>query len=116
MTQDPSRRPANTTGRRRDEQRTDAILEAAADLLLEVGFDRIRTQDVAQRAGAGKGAIYRRWPTKEALLAEAIRNMPAGESPNSDDPVADLRSLVGDRCRSAEEKPDPSKPAPPTGD
>ncbi|MEM7326449.1 MAG: helix-turn-helix domain-containing protein, partial [Actinomycetota bacterium] len=83
-----------------------AILTAAADLLLEVGFDRIRTQDVAERAGAGKGAIYRRWPTKEALLAEAIRNMPAGEAPVTDDPVEDLRTLVGSRCRSAEEKPD----------
>ncbi len=106
MTNETGRRPANTTGRRRDEERTAAILEAAADLLLEVGFDRIRTQDVADRAGAGKGAIYRRWPTKEALLAEAIRNMPAGEAPVSDDPVADLRTLVGDRCRSAEQKPD----------
>ncbi|MGI9605965.1 MAG: helix-turn-helix domain-containing protein, partial [Acidimicrobiales bacterium] len=86
MTQEASRRPDNTSGRRRDEQRTDAILEAAADLLLEVGFDRIRTQDVAERAGAGKGAMYRRWPTKEALLAEAIRNMPAMEPPSSDDP------------------------------
>ncbi|MEM9563322.1 MAG: helix-turn-helix domain-containing protein [Actinomycetota bacterium] len=106
MTDEPGRRPDNTTGRKRDEQRTDAILTAAADLLLEVGFDRIRTQDVAERAGAGKGAIYRRWSTKEALLAEAIRNMPAGEAPVTDDPVDDLRTLVGQRCRSAEAKPD----------
>ena len=81
MPEDAGRRPDNTTGRKRDEERTGAILEAAADLLLEVGFDRIRTQDIAERAGAGKGAIYRRWATKEALLAEAIRNMPAGEAP-----------------------------------
>ncbi|MGI9612726.1 MAG: TetR/AcrR family transcriptional regulator [Acidimicrobiales bacterium] len=106
MSEEPARRPDNTTGRKRDEQRTNAILTAAADLLLEVGFDRIRTQDVAERAGAGKGAIYRRWPTKEALLAEAIRNMPAGEAPVTDDPVADLRTLVSQRCLSAEAKPD----------
>lgn len=106
MSDDPNRRPAKPAGRKRDQDVTDAILEAAADLLLEVGFDRIRTEDVAKRAGAGKGAIYRRWPTKEALLAEAIRTMPAGEAPVSDDPVADLRVLVGDRCRSAEQKPD----------
>ncbi len=106
MTDEAGRRPDNTTGRKRDEQRTDAILGAAADLLLEVGFDRIRTQDVAERAGAGKGAIYRRWPTKEALLAEAIRTMPAGEAPVTDDPLADLRTVVGQRCRSTEAKPD----------
>ncbi len=106
MTEQPGRRPDNTSGRPRDAARTDAILTAAADLLLEVGFDRIRTQDVAERAGAGKGAIYRRWPTKEALLAEAIRNMPARQAPVTDDPVADLRTLVNDRCQSAQEKPD----------
>ncbi|MEM8905785.1 MAG: helix-turn-helix domain-containing protein [Actinomycetota bacterium] len=106
MTDETGRRPDNTTGRPRDEERTDAILRAAADLLLEVGFERIRTQDVAERAGAGKGAIYRRWPTKEALLAEAIRTMPAGEAPVSDDPIADLHALVSERCRSAEAKPD----------
>jgi len=75
MTEELGRRPDKTTGRKRDDQRTEAILIAAADLLLEVGFDRIRTQDIAERAGAGKGAIYRRWPTKEALLAEAIREI-----------------------------------------
>ena len=106
MTADAGRRPDNTTGRKRDEERTDAILTAAADLLLEVGFDRLRTQDVADRAGAGKGAIYRRWPTKEALLAEAIRNMPTADPQVTDDPMADLRKLVSDRCRSAADKPD----------
>ncbi|MEM7288092.1 MAG: helix-turn-helix domain-containing protein [Actinomycetota bacterium] len=106
MTDEPTRRPAKPAGRKRDQDVTDAILEAAADLLLEVGFDRIRTQDVAERAGAGKGAIYRRWPTKEALLAEAIRTMPAGEAPVTDDPVTDLRALVSQRCQSAEAKPD----------
>ncbi|MEM9516187.1 MAG: helix-turn-helix domain-containing protein [Actinomycetota bacterium] len=106
MNEPVGRRPENTSGRRRDADRTDAILQAAADLLLEVGFDRITTQAVADRAGAGKGAIYRRWPTKEALLAEAIRTMPAGEAPVTDDPVADLRAVVGQRCQSAEDKPD----------
>lgn len=106
MPPEAARRPANTTGRKRDEQRTDAILTAAADLLLEVGFDRFTTQDVATRAGTGKGAIYRRWPTKEALLAEAIRHMPTAQPPVSGDPLDDLRTLVSDRCRSAEQKPD----------
>ncbi|MDW3178753.1 MAG: helix-turn-helix domain-containing protein [Acidimicrobiia bacterium] len=105
MSEGPSRRPSNTTGRKRDEERTDAILTAAADLLLEVGFERITTQGIAERAGAGKGAIYRRWATKEALLAEAIRNMPPREAPVTDDPIDDLQALVAERCQSAEEKP-----------
>lgn len=106
MTADAGRRPAKTTGRKRDEDLTDAILEAAGELLLDVGFDRLRIQDVAEQAGAGKGAIYRRWPTKEALLAEAIRAMPDYEPDVTDDPAADLRAIVDRRCLSASDKPD----------
>ena len=106
MADDTARIPAKPTGRKRDQDVTDAILSATAELLLEVGFAQIRTQDIAERAGAGKGAIYRRWPTKEALFAEAIRNMPAGEAPATDDPLADLRAIVAERCRQAEAQPD----------
>ncbi len=106
MTQDTSRRPDNTRGRKRDTGRTEAILKAAAELLLEVGFDRFRIQDVATRAGSGTGAIYRRWPTKESLMIEAIRNMPNPEAAISADPVADLRALVAPKCQDSAEKPD----------
>ena len=50
--------------------------------------------------------FYRRWPTKQALLAEAIRNMPDPNPEVTDDPAADLRALVNDRCLAAAEKPD----------
>ena len=30
-------------------------------------------QDIAHRAGVGLATLYRRWPTKQALLAEALR-------------------------------------------
>ena len=106
MTTDTGRRPEKTRGRKRDADRTDAILEAAGELLLEVGFDRLRIQDVAERAGSGTGAIYRRWPTKEALLAEAIRAMPDLDPDVTDDPVADLRALVTHKCFASADKPD----------
>jgi len=106
MTQETSRRPDKTRGRKRDTGRTEAILKAAADLLLEVGFDRFRVQDVATRAGSGTGAIYRRWPKKESLITEAIRNMPVPEAAVTDDPVADLRAIVAPKCISSAEKPD----------
>ena len=106
MADDTGRRPDHTIGRKRDDDVTNAILEAAGKLLLDVGFDRLRIQDVAEQAGAGKGAIYRRWPTKEALLAEAIRAMPDFKPDVTDDPVADLRAIVDMRCISASEKPD----------
>ncbi|MEM9467212.1 MAG: helix-turn-helix domain-containing protein [Actinomycetota bacterium] len=106
MADELRRRPAKPVGRKRDEDLTASILKAAGDQLLEVGFDRLTTQDVATRAGAGKGAIYRRWATKEALLADAIRAMPARSDEVTDDPIADLRAIVRDRCESAERQPD----------
>lgn len=96
----------NTRGRKRDNSRTEVILKAAADLLVQVGFDRFRVQDVATRAGCGTGAIYRRWPTKEKLIIESIKIMPAPHTPVTSDPVADLRALVEPKCKSAEKKPD----------
>jgi AcrR family transcriptional regulator len=60
-------------GRPRAADRTDAILAAAGDLFDEVGYDQLRVQDIATRAGVGLATLYRRWPTKQALLADALR-------------------------------------------
>jgi len=98
--------PDKTRGRKRDESRTDSILQAALGLLFEVGFDRFRIQDVAERAGSGTGAIYRRWPKKEILIAEAIRTMPTPTVEFTDDPIADLRELIQLKCTSSFKKPD----------
>ncbi|MCG8332792.1 MAG: TetR/AcrR family transcriptional regulator [Chitinophagales bacterium] len=96
----------NSRGRKRDNNRTEAILKAASELLIEVGFDRFKVQDVATKAGAGTGAIYRRWSTKEALIIDAIKMMPTPVAPVTDNPLKDLRALVAPRCKSAEERPD----------
>lgn len=88
----PDRRAA--LGRPRAEDRTPAILEAAKALLGEVGYDRLRIQDVADRAGAGLATLYRRWPTKQALIADAIRyHAESAFPPVVDDPRADLLAL-----------------------
>jgi AcrR family transcriptional regulator len=100
------RRPAQVLGRRRDTDRTRAILTAASDLLFEVGYDNVRIQDVAERACAGTGAIYRRWATKDALLAEAIRTMDRPETSTTDDPVADLHALIVHTYEPAATQPD----------
>ena len=52
-----------------------AILDAARDLLVEEGFTRLRLEHVAARAGVGKAAIYRRWPSKEALTLELVLDL-----------------------------------------
>jgi AcrR family transcriptional regulator len=88
-------------GRPRAADRTPAILDAAKDLLGEVGYDRLRIQDVADRAGAGLATLYRRWPTKQALIADAIsHHADALLTPIQDDPRADLMAL----CRATIDK------------
>ena len=59
-------------GRRLSTDRSDAILAAVLGLLNEVGYDQIRMQDVAERAGVGLSTIYRRWPTKQDVVRSAL--------------------------------------------
>jgi AcrR family transcriptional regulator len=90
----PGERQASHLGRPRAADRTPAILTAAKELLEEVGYDRLRIQDVADRAGVGLATLYRRWPTKQALIAETLRSKSATVFPAVlEDPVADLLSL-----------------------
>ncbi|MEV6342696.1 TetR/AcrR family transcriptional regulator [Actinoplanes sp. NPDC051851] len=78
-------------GRPRNAQADEAILEAVLALLAEgQSFAAVSIEAVAARAGVGKATIYRRWPNKEALLIDAVRNMkgpipePGGESVRAD--------------------------------
>ncbi|MBV8995446.1 MAG: TetR/AcrR family transcriptional regulator [Pseudonocardiales bacterium] len=60
--------------RRRGEVLCSAILEATLDELREVGYAGLRIQHVAARARASKGSIYRRWPRRADLVADAIEH------------------------------------------
>ncbi|MEZ5404394.1 MAG: TetR/AcrR family transcriptional regulator [Bryobacteraceae bacterium] len=59
-------------GRPRSKKARGAILRAALDLLREHGYARLTVEAVADRAGCGKATIYRWWPAKAALVAEAF--------------------------------------------
>lgn len=52
-----------------------AILAAARELLIEGGFAGFHLEHVAARAGVGKAAIYRRWPSREALARELLSEL-----------------------------------------
>jgi len=52
-----------------------AVLSATLELLGEHGYEGLRVADVAARAGAGLGSLYRRWPTKRALVLAAFRSL-----------------------------------------
>ncbi|MGW5722483.1 TetR/AcrR family transcriptional regulator [Amycolatopsis sp. NPDC003865] len=73
-------------------QVTDAITEAAFAEVAETGYARTSMDAVARRAGVGKAALYRRWPSKQAMLAELIRDKVTGALP----PVPDTGALRTD--------------------
>ncbi len=83
-------------GRPRDEQASEEILDAAVALLTEQGFGSVTVDAVAQRAGVSKATIYRRWPTKEALLLGAAGCLSGGppEVPDTGSVREDLRFLL----------------------
>jgi len=73
-------RPASTRVPRqeRGQRRIDAILDAAAALIGEVGAEAVTVQALAARAGASKGSMYHFFPDRESvLLALAERHVEA---------------------------------------
>jgi len=82
-------------GRPRSARAHRAILDATIDLLIEAGYRGMSVEGVADRAGVGKTTIYRRWPAKEALVADALAEIEA-EMPVVDtgDTRADLLALL----------------------
>lgn len=60
-------------GRPRSEGVDRALLEATVELAGELGINGMSMDDLAQRAGVSKASIYRRWPSKEALVLDALR-------------------------------------------
>jgi AcrR family transcriptional regulator len=64
-----------TPGRPRSQESHRAILEATLELLGKVGFDAISIEAIAKQAKVGKTTIYRRYSSKEELVADAIESI-----------------------------------------
>lgn len=71
-------------GRPRSPEADRAILDATLEVLAFVGFGRLTVEGVATHAGVGKATIYRRWPSKMALVLAALEELAAGPSPEID--------------------------------
>ncbi|MEH1767454.1 MAG: TetR/AcrR family transcriptional regulator [Nostoc sp.] len=80
----------STSGRPRSIHADQAILQATLDLLAEVGYESMSIEAIASRAGVGKTTIYRRYTSKEELVADAI------ESLRDDVAIPDTGSFWGD--------------------
>src|SRR5688500_2584512 len=70
-------------GRPRREGADETILVAARALLDEAGYAAFNVDVIAERTGIAKTTIYRRWPTKGALVAAAIDTIPLAVDPDA---------------------------------
>jgi len=93
-------------GRPRSEKAHKAILEAAAELLLDRGLSAVSMDAVAQRAGVSKATIYRWWPTKETLALDALyHEWAAARQRDTGSLRGDLLSLLRPWVRLASSRP-----------
>ena len=67
---DGPRRPH--TGRRRNDAAQEAILDATFKLLSDPGTEALTIDAIAAAAGVGRQTIYRWWPSKGAVIADAL--------------------------------------------
>jgi AcrR family transcriptional regulator len=91
MNETGSVRPGGRTARTRA-----AVLDATLAELVDRGYEGMSVESVAGRAGVHKTTVYRRWGSKERLVAEALEA--AAESrigtPDTGDVEGDLRALA----------------------
>ncbi len=85
-------------GRPRSAEADEAILQAALELMAADGYRALTMEKVRERSGVGKATIYRRYASKEELVAAAIAHL------NSDIPLPDdTGSIVGDFAATAQQ-------------
>ncbi|EYF01106.1 TetR/AcrR family transcriptional regulator [Chondromyces apiculatus] len=79
MSQTPAERSTRRTegirSRGRSARIVQEVLTATAEELGRSGYAALRIEDVAERAGVNKTTIYRRWPTKAALVTTVLREL-----------------------------------------
>jgi AcrR family transcriptional regulator len=78
-------------GRPQEASLDTSILGAALKELAEVGYERVSVEAVARRARTAKTSVYRRWPSKDALVLAAVAHVVrAAGAPDTD--TGSLRS------------------------
>lgn len=68
-----------------------AVLEAVAAVIAGNGIGGLTIEAVAQRAGVARTTVYRRWPTRSALIADLLTSRAGVEIP-----APDTGTLEGD--------------------
>lgn len=96
--------------RRRGKELEAAILAAGWEILAAQGYGGLTFEAVAERAGTGKAALYRRWPDKESL-ALAVVGQVYVESPQQIPDTGSLREDVLTLLRSTNRRMSAYAPA-----
>lgn len=83
-------------GRPRSEPARRAILAAGARLVEDEGYGALTMQRIARSAGVSKQTVYRWWPSKAAVVLEAVNEaaQAAAPAPNAGSLETDLRGLL----------------------
>ncbi|MEV1043871.1 TetR/AcrR family transcriptional regulator [Streptomyces sp. NPDC049916] len=79
--------PVERRGRPRGTGTDETILDAARDLLLREGYAGLSMEKVAAAARVGKPTLYRRWPSKAALVSDVARRASPAAAPGEGVPV-----------------------------
>ena len=101
---DPAARRRPHAGRRRNELARQAVLEAALRLLRQRGYPALSMEALARAAGVGKHTLYRWWPSKAAVVAEAAAARAAAEVevPRTGAVASDLEAFLAATFRAAD--------------
>lgn len=85
---------------------TQAVIQAALDVLLDEGVARFTVDAVVARAGVAKTTVYRWWPSRQALLLDAVHaQLSPVATPNTGDTRADLAAYLAPYVASALDTP-----------
>ncbi|MER5321677.1 TetR-like C-terminal domain-containing protein [Streptosporangium roseum] len=84
-------RPSGAFGPARDETRNARIIEAVLDLIVESGYADLTMGAVAARAGVAKATVYRRWASREDLVADALESLMLTAAPAGGTAAGTLR-------------------------
>lgn len=81
---DPSQRESKASPKRRGAPVVDRVLDLALEALAVQGYHRFSVPEMADRAGLNKTSLYRRWPTKGALVGAALERAMGHDAPLPD--------------------------------
>jgi len=86
--QESPTKPRKSPQQDRSKATVEAILEAAAQLLVELRYARMTTAKVAARAGVSVGSLYQYFPSKDALVGALVARKFARVEPVMRDMIA----------------------------